>query len=173
MSDDDRRCGNCCNWRADHDGETYALCELVNQVRPAHGGTACPSHNVDVAKLRAEVERLRGCMKRAGLFAFMRAGTPGEIADHLSAVAKLHVQYEQWLKNAVVQLRDSLESLVDLCDHAARDAWKNGVTDPSGMLDEGESRAAELYERARCMVVEFSKFSSPSPADAKEQGGDA
>ena len=68
MSDDDRRCGNCCNWRADHDGETYALCELVNQVRPAHGGTACPSHNVDVAGLREEVERLRAASANAGRF---------------------------------------------------------------------------------------------------------
>lgn len=44
----------------------------------------------DCDELRADVERLRECMRMAGLAAFMRDGEPGDVAEHLRSVIASH-----------------------------------------------------------------------------------
>lgn len=45
-------------------------------------------HNRTIARLTADKDRLRSCMKTAGLECFIRDGTPEQIAEHMRAVAK-------------------------------------------------------------------------------------
>lgn len=42
-----------------------------------------------------EIDRLRACMKRAGLECFMKNGTPEEVADHMHKVAKSWIEHVQ------------------------------------------------------------------------------
>jgi hypothetical protein len=45
-------------------------------------------------------------------------------------------------------LRAALEGLYDLCLHANAGAWENGVTDPTGTLDEGMVHASGIMDVA-------------------------
>ena len=45
--------------------------------------------------------------------------------------------------------RDVADELLHLIESSSRDAFKNGNTDTTGQIDEGEVRAAEIVQRAR------------------------
>ena len=63
MSDDDRRCGNCCNWKPFDHTVVFGTCVIVGANTMHDAGSHCPSHNIDVAGLREEVERLRAAVR--------------------------------------------------------------------------------------------------------------
>ena len=65
MSDDDRRCGNCCNWKPFDHTVVFGTCVIVGANTMHDAGSHCPSHNIDVAGLRAEMERLRAALEIA------------------------------------------------------------------------------------------------------------
>ena len=43
---------------------------------------------------------------------------------------------------------EHLGRIIELCHHAHPDAWKNGVTDSSGTMDEGDVRSFEIVSAA-------------------------
>ena len=51
------------------------------------------------------------------------------------------------------RLREALRDVLACMEQAAPDAFKNGVTDPTGMNDEGEYRTAEVVGRARAALA--------------------
>lgn len=51
--------------------------------------------------------------------------------------------------NPLREIRDALSFLMEVHDHANKDAFKNGVTDQTGTLDEGDVIAASAYGDAR------------------------
>lgn len=50
-------------------------------------------------------------------------------------------------------LATALEALLELIDHANPDAFKNGVTDQTGSVDQGEVYAADFCRQARAALA--------------------
>lgn len=47
----------------------------------------------------------------------------------------------------------ALEAMYELCCHANPDAFKNGVTDPTGSMDEGDHIAGSIMDRAKAAIA--------------------
>ena len=59
------------------------------------------------------------------------------------------------LRESEARMREALGGLYELCIvGASPDAFKNGVTDSTGMIDEGDVRACELIDRARAALAQ-------------------
>ncbi len=52
------------------------------------------------------------------------------------------------------RLREALAGLFDLCLNANAGAWRNGVTDATGTIDEGEVHASDYLDRARAALAQ-------------------
>ena len=63
-------------------------------------------------------------------------------------------------RNEIYRLETQVKALQKLCDAAlhlvTHGDYRNGVTDQSGMLDEGTVRAAEMYDRLQEELKELS-----------------
>lgn len=68
--------------------------------------------------LIAENERLRECMKQAGLECFMSEGTPEQISEHMQSIARSHIEYQKQLEEELLdykwQLHDMQKRLTNL-----------------------------------------------------------
>ncbi len=88
---------------------------LVDAARQVKQVAICEAENSTMLDRKCqeqaqEIERLKDCMKRAGLEAFMRNGTPVEVAAHLRsvAIANLEADKRQQAKlRAVEALREA------------------------------------------------------------------
>ena len=54
----------------------------------------------------------------------------------------------------IERLREALAGLFDLCLNANAGAWRNGVTDATGTIDEGEVHASDYLDRARAALAQ-------------------
>ncbi len=91
-----------------------------------------------------EIFNLRGALKQA------RKERDEARAD-LSSWKKYAREQEMYAHEA----RAALEAAEELYLKASPDAWKNGVTDPSGMSDEGEYMAAQVYDQIRSIIAKL------------------
>ncbi len=67
-------------------------------------------------------------------------------------------QFRRWLANRIYDhtvLVEDTTMLLFLCEHANKDAFKNGVTDPSDHIDEGDVRAGNIIWNATKALREF------------------
>jgi hypothetical protein len=69
---------------------------------------------------------------------------------------------EKWIERVVRErnealaqnerLAEALKGLLELCDHANAGAFKNGVTDATGSIDEGDYIAMQRMDAARAAL---------------------
>jgi|HubBroStandDraft_6_1064221.scaffolds.fasta_scaffold04948_4 hypothetical protein len=62
-------------------------------------------------------------------------------------------QSSQPTEEDVERLRKATDMLIQLCEHANRGAWENGVTDPTGSIDEGNVLAGDIISEARAALA--------------------
>jgi hypothetical protein len=69
-----------------------------------------------------------------------------------------NIDYKEGLGNAALVIRavnshddlvKALEAMIELCENASLDAFKNGVTDPTGSVDQGDVYAGEFIQQSR------------------------
>ena len=53
---------------------------------------------------------------------------------------------------ALAKAKEALQCMIELHQHANDGAFENGVTDPTGSIDEGNVRASRIYDYARAAV---------------------
>ena len=70
--------------------------------------------------------------------------------EAVNKLNNLRAKYDD-LEKENARLREALLDLLNLCSHAD---FKNGVTDASGTMDEGEHWAAVYQDRARAALGE-------------------
>ena len=78
--------------------------------------------------------------------------------DLLDRIIREHDEYKaeiERLRREVQEARAALEAAEELYLQASPDAWKNGVTDPSGTSDEGEYLAARAYDQIRAAIAKL------------------
>lgn len=87
-------------------------------------------------------------------------------ADHPDFAGMLHIFSEEQLelrgsdlvKADAPSVLTTLERVYELCTtHASPDAFKNGVTDSTGTIDEGDARASDILDEVRTVIRELKR----------------
>lgn len=88
-------------WRPHHAGGCRVLSAAIR-------GEECTCVLCLADDLAHDAERLEKCMRQAGLAAFIKDGTPEEVAKHLSTVARSHLDHEKTLEDSLQLLSEAL-----------------------------------------------------------------
>lgn len=131
------------------------LDEIDAFLAPDAGESIAEARVIDMLRtLRAEVERLRECLRRAGRRAFMRGRPPEEVAAHLEEIAASWAEVEVDLSSAEADL-ETLRAAAKRAVYELQEHLDDGCAGPSGDARRGachECLVARGLEEALALV---------------------
>ncbi len=154
---------------------TDAINQVLNPetwINLGPSGETYTAARAELAALRSENERLQTCMEKAGMIAFMRDGTPEEVAEHYKRIMDANDAENEAQSRQIAALR---EALTNVCHDSTGNLVGEGLLKSLGALDHSRPNSwafsqgwvAWLTRHAQAVAEASSVLSSVPPSSMR------